>query len=106
MLIGLELLDTIKIYFEKGAIELKVIFSVALIAIGRKIIVLDPNDYDGMQLIGMAAIIVALVLGYAVATGRFPRRDLLERVKGIEPCRGWPCHQSHPHRTALSRRSG
>ncbi len=75
VLIGLELLDTIKIYFEKGAIELKVIFSVALIAIGRKIIVLDPSDYDGMQLIGMAAIIVALVLGYGLATGRFPRRD-------------------------------
>ena len=75
VLIGLELLDTIKIYFDKGSIELKVIFTVALIAIGRKIIVFDPGDYDGGQLIGMAAIIVALVIGYGVATGRFPRRD-------------------------------
>ena len=75
VLIGLELLDTIKIYFDKGSIELKVIFTVALIAIGRKIIVFDPGDYDGAQLIGMAAIIVALVIGYGVATGRFSRRD-------------------------------
>jgi uncharacterized membrane protein (DUF373 family) len=74
VLIGLELLDTIKIYFEKGSIELKVIFTVALIALGRKIIIFDPNDYDGLQMIGIAAIIVALVVGYGVATDRLPRR--------------------------------
>jgi len=74
VLIGLELLDTIKIYFEKGSIELKVIFTVALIAIGRKIIIFDPKDYDGLQMIGVAAIIVALVFGYGVATDRFTRR--------------------------------
>jgi uncharacterized membrane protein (DUF373 family) len=75
VLIGLEIIDTLKIYFDKGSIELKVIFTVALIAIGRKIIVLEPSDYDGAQLIGMAAIILALAAGYGVATGRFPRRD-------------------------------
>lgn len=74
VLIGLELLDTIKIYFEKGAIELKVIFTVALIAIGRKIIIFDPKDYDGLQLIGIATIIVALVVGFGVVTDRFTRR--------------------------------
>jgi uncharacterized membrane protein (DUF373 family) len=74
VLIGLELLDTIKIYFEKGSIELKVIFTVALIALGRKIIIFDPKDYDGLQMIGIAAIIVALVAGYGVTTDRFTRR--------------------------------
>ena len=74
VLIGLELLDTIKIYFEKGSIELKVIFTVALIALGRKIIIFDPKDYDGLQMIGIAAIILALVVGYGVATDRFTRR--------------------------------
>jgi uncharacterized membrane protein (DUF373 family) len=74
VLIGLELLDTIKIYFEKGSIELKVIFTVALIAIGRKIIIFDPKDYDGLQMIGVAAIIVSLVVGYGVTTDRFTRR--------------------------------
>jgi len=39
-----------------------VIFTVALIAIGRKIIIFDPKDYDGLQMIGVAAIIVSLVV--------------------------------------------
>ena len=75
VLIGLELLDTIKVYFEKGSVELKVIFTVALIAISRKIIIFDPKDYDGLQMIGVAAIIVALVVGYGVATDRLTRRS-------------------------------
>ena len=45
VLIGLELLETVKSYYLEGKIELKVIFSVALIALGRKIIILEPEKY-------------------------------------------------------------
>ena len=70
VLIGLELLETIKRYYVEGRIELKVIFTVALFALGRKIIIMDPDKYDGLTLIGMGAIILALVAGYYVASGR------------------------------------
>jgi uncharacterized membrane protein (DUF373 family) len=70
VLIGLELLETVKCYYVEGKIELKVIFSVALIALGRKIIILEPEKYDGMTLIGMGIIILALVAGYYVTTTR------------------------------------
>jgi uncharacterized membrane protein (DUF373 family) len=66
VLIGLELLETIKCYYLEGRIELKVIFSVALIALGRKIIILEPEKYDGLSLIGVGTIILALVAGYFV----------------------------------------
>lgn len=68
VLIGLELLDTIKCYYLKGKIELRVIFSVALIALGRKIITLEPEKYTGLTLIGIGVIIIALVAGYYVVT--------------------------------------
>jgi len=68
VLIGLELLETVKCYYLEGRIELKVIFSVALIAIGRKIIILEPSKYGGMTLIGIGVIILALVAGYYVVT--------------------------------------
>lgn len=68
VLIGLELLETIKHYYLDGRIELKVIFSVALIALGRKIIVLEPDGYSGLTLIGIASIILALVAGYFVVS--------------------------------------
>ncbi|MBI3772727.1 MAG: phosphate-starvation-inducible PsiE family protein [Gammaproteobacteria bacterium] len=74
VLIGIELLETISNYLEKGRIELKVIFSVALIAIGRKIIIFEPKDYDGLTLVGIGVIILALVIGYGIVTDRLTHR--------------------------------
>ena len=68
VLIGLELLETIKSYYIEGRIELKVIFTVALIALGRKIIILEPENYGGLTLIGIGVIILALVVGFFVVS--------------------------------------
>ena len=66
VLIGVELLETIKKYYTEGRVDLDVIIAVALIALGRKIITVDPKEYDPLTLVGMAAIILALVAGYYV----------------------------------------
>lgn len=66
VLIGIELLETMKKYYTKGRVDLDVIISVSLIALGRKIITMDPKAYDPMTLVGIAAIILALFLGYWV----------------------------------------
>ena len=64
VLIGIELLETMKKYFTEGRVELDIIITVSLIAIGRKIITMDPKAYDPITLVGMAAIILALFAGY------------------------------------------
>ena len=64
VLIGIELLEMIKIYLEKNVIHVEVVFSVAMIAVGRKIVILDVKELPSLTLIGMAAIILALSLGY------------------------------------------
>ena len=66
VLIGIELLETMKKYYNEGRVELDVIISVSLIAIGRKIITMDPKEYDPLTLVGIAAIILALIVGYWV----------------------------------------
>lgn len=66
VLIGLELLETIKNYYTEGKIELTVIFTVALIALARKIIILEPDKYDPVTLVGLGIMILALVCGYWV----------------------------------------
>jgi uncharacterized membrane protein (DUF373 family) len=66
VLIGIELLETMKKYYTKGRVDLDVIISVSLIALGRKIITMDPKAYDPMTLVGIAAMILALFLGYWV----------------------------------------
>ncbi|MAT65518.1 MAG: phosphate-starvation-inducible E-like protein [Gammaproteobacteria bacterium] len=66
VLIGIELLETMKRYYNEGRVELDVIISVSLIAIGRKIITMDPKEYNPLTLVGIAAIILALFVGYWV----------------------------------------
>jgi uncharacterized membrane protein (DUF373 family) len=64
VLIGIELLDTIKVYFKKHNIHVEVVLLVALIAIARKVILMDFSKYSGLEIIGIAGVIIALSLGY------------------------------------------
>ncbi len=65
VLIGIELLDTIaKTYMNESANHAQIVMSVAIIAIARKVIILDVKDLSGLALIGIAAIILALSIGY------------------------------------------
>ena len=64
VLIGIELLDTIKVYFKKHVIHVEVVLLVAIIAISRKVIVMDIDKYSGLETIGIAAIVLSLSAGY------------------------------------------
>jgi uncharacterized membrane protein (DUF373 family) len=64
VLIGIELLDTIKVYFKEHDIHVEVVMLVALIAIARKIVLMDLSYYSGIEIIGIAAVVIALSLGY------------------------------------------
>ncbi len=64
VLIGIELLDTIKVYFKKHVIHVEVVILVAIIAIARKVIVMDFDKYSGLEIIGIAAIVIALAGSY------------------------------------------
>ncbi len=65
VLIGVELLETImKSYITQGQPHFEVVLSVAIIAIARKVIILDLSKVDSLSLIGIASIIVALTVGY------------------------------------------
>ena len=65
VLIGIELLETImKTYVTSGQPHYEVVLSVAIIAIARKVIILDLKKVDSLSLIGIAAIIIALTAGY------------------------------------------
>ena len=64
VMIGLELLGTIKTYITKNTIHVEVVLLVAIIAIARKVVILEPKEMDGANLLGVAAIIFALSAGY------------------------------------------
>ena len=65
VLIGIELLETImKTYLTQGMPHYEVVLSVAIIAIARKVIILDLKEVGSSSLLGIAAIILALSAGY------------------------------------------
>jgi uncharacterized membrane protein (DUF373 family) len=64
VLIGIELLETFKIYLEENVINVQVVLLVAIIAIARKVIILDVKSLPSMTLIGIGVIVVSLSTGY------------------------------------------
>jgi uncharacterized membrane protein (DUF373 family) len=64
VLIGLELLDTIRAYLSEHVVHAEVVFMAAMIAVARKVITLDVKELSPMALVGIATIILALSAGY------------------------------------------
>jgi uncharacterized membrane protein (DUF373 family) len=68
VLIGIELLETVKMYLTKRTVHVEVVFTVAMIAIARKVIILDIKEVSSLTLIGIGVIIAALSAGYYLLT--------------------------------------
>ena len=64
ILIGIELLDTIKAYLSEHVFHVEVVLEVAMIAVARKVILLDYTEYSGLTILAIAALILALAFGY------------------------------------------
>lgn len=64
VLIGVELLETLKAYVRKDVIHVRVVLEVALIAMARKVIIEEPNNVPSLTLFGIAALILALGVAF------------------------------------------
>jgi len=64
VLIGIELLETLRAYVAHRELRAEIILLVAIIALARKIIILDVKGLSGSSLLGIAAILVALGVTY------------------------------------------
>lgn len=64
ILIALELLENISAYLKKHIIQVELVIVTSLIAVARKLIILDLTKTSGIQLIGLAIAIFALSVSY------------------------------------------
>ncbi len=65
VIIGIELLETImKTYLMEAVNHIEVVLSVSIIAISRKVIILDIKEVPSISLIGIGIIIISLLGGY------------------------------------------
>lgn len=64
VLIGIELVHSMKAYADSREIHLEAVLVVAVIAVARKIVVLHPDELPPAALLGIAAVTLALAIGY------------------------------------------
>lgn len=68
VLICIELLDTIKAYFYENTIHVEIVILLAIIAISRKVILLDPSGMSGIEfgveMMGIGVIVICLAAAY------------------------------------------
>jgi uncharacterized membrane protein (DUF373 family) len=64
VLIGLELFETIRIYLEENTVHVEVVMLVAIVAVSRKVIIIDYKDVEPMMNFSIATLVISLCAGY------------------------------------------
>ncbi|MBE9187860.1 phosphate-starvation-inducible PsiE family protein [Microcoleus sp. LEGE 07076] len=75
VLIALEILENITAYLRKHVIQVELVIVTSLIAVSRKIIILDLEKKTASDLIGLAAAIFALSISYLIVRYTNKRHD-------------------------------
>src|SRR2546421_7966957 len=82
LLIALEFNHTLQyvVKREQSIIQTKVVLLIALLAVARKFIILDIKDVSAGQLLGLAAVALALGVAYWLVRERDERRAVSKRM--------------------------
>lgn len=64
VLIGIELLHTIKMYLKEDVVHVEIVLLVALIGVSRHVIDLDMTHLEPMTIFGISSLIIVLSGGY------------------------------------------
>jgi uncharacterized membrane protein (DUF373 family) len=64
VLIAIEIFENITVYLREDVIHVKIVMATALMAIARKVIVLDFKEIEPPYVFGLAAITLAMSIGY------------------------------------------
>ncbi len=83
VLIAIEIFINITIYLREDVIHVKIVMATALMAVSRKIIILDLNTTDPLHVYGLAALLFALGIGYWLIR-QLPSFHLIEQHGDME----------------------
>ncbi len=75
VLIAIEIFINITVYLRDDVIHVKIVMATALMAIARKVIILDLEKIEPEYLWGIASVVFAISIGYWLVV-RLPRFDL------------------------------
>ena len=81
VLIAVELLETMKVYLDEHVVHAELVLEAALIAIARKIIILDVKGLPAPSVVAIAAPVLVLAAAYWLEARRpFPAAEALEEL--------------------------
>ena len=75
VLIAIEIFINITVYLRDDVIHVKIVMATALMAIARKVIILDLEQIEPEYLWGIASVVLAISIGYWLVV-KLPRFDL------------------------------
>jgi len=81
ILIGVELLETIRAYLNEHEVHVEIVLEVALIAVARKVVIIDVKEYSPGTLLAIAAIVVSLAGAYYLQKQIRNRREINPQKK-------------------------
>lgn len=64
VLIAFELFETVRVYLKDNVFHAEYIVLVGVIALARKIVLLDFEKVEPLTLVGLAALVISLTVGY------------------------------------------
>jgi uncharacterized membrane protein (DUF373 family) len=64
VVMGLELVETMRVYAAEGVARVEVVITVAAIALARRVVVLEPGSIPTSAIFAEAALFAALALAY------------------------------------------
>jgi len=64
VLIAIEIFINITVYLRENVIHVKIVMATALMAIARKVIIIDFESLSAMYLVGIAAVMISMSVGY------------------------------------------
>ncbi|EKF75902.1 hypothetical protein A11A3_00370 [Alcanivorax hongdengensis A-11-3] len=83
VLIAIEIFINITVYLRDNVIHVKIVMATALMAIARKVIILDMDKLEPAYVYGIAAVTLAISIGYWLIH-KLPAKDHKEEQDGNE----------------------
>ncbi|WP_163833767.1 phosphate-starvation-inducible PsiE family protein [Spartinivicinus ruber] len=79
VLIAIEIFINITIYLREDVIHVKIVMATALMAIARKVIIMDHESSDPYYILAVGAVVLAMSIGYWLIH-KLPRKNHLEET--------------------------
>jgi uncharacterized membrane protein (DUF373 family) len=81
VMIAIEIFENLTIYLRDNVIEVEIVMATALMAIARKVIVLDYKELSAEYIYATAAVVIALSVGYYLVRRQSDRSKVRSRKR-------------------------